>query len=267
MAIFGGILIAIAIVLFFVQKNYSTKLQSIRSATSSTIADLQRIAGEIAGEIGSGNLREYVKVSGRIRCDTPLISELKQVSCVHYTMRVVREYEEQHTTRDNEGKSRTGTRRGSETLSNNSQSIPFTLQDRSGELVVNLDGGDIETIQVLNEFRPENSSHSSSSISFGGFTLSIGTGMGGRRTIGYRYTESILPCDRDVLVIGTAADEGGKLTLRKPSQSDRKFIISLKSEEELAKSAANAAKGFFYGMIACFAIGIILVVVGLVIKK
>jgi hypothetical protein len=76
-----------------------------------------------------------------------------------------------------------------------------------------------------------------------------------------------LPCDREVLVIGTAADEGGKLTLRKPSQSDKKFIISLKSEEELAKSAANAAKGFLYGMIACFAIGIILVIVGLVIKK
>jgi hypothetical protein len=267
MAIFGGILIAIAIVLFFVQKNYSTKLQSIRSATSSTIADLQRIAGEIAGEIGSGNLREYVKVRGRIRCDSPLISELKQVPCVHYTMRVVREYEEKHTTRDNEGKSRTETRRGSETVSSNSQSIPFTLQDRTGELVVNLDGGDIETIQVLNEFRQENSIQSSSSISFGGFTLAIGTGMGGRRTIGYRYTESILPCDREVLVIGTAADEGGKLTLRKPIQADKKFIISLKSEEELAKSAANAAKGFFYGMIACLAIGLILVIVGLVIKK
>ncbi len=265
MAIFGGILIAIAIVLFFVQKNYSTKLQSIRSATSSTIADLQLIASEIAGEIGSGNLREYVKVRGMIRSDSPLISELKQVSCVHYTMRVVREYEEQHTTRNNEGKSRTETRRGSETLSNNSKSIPFTLQDRSGELIVNPDGGNIETIEILNEFRAENSG--GSSISFGGFTLSLGTGMGGRRTIGYRYTESILPCDREVLVIGTAADEGGKLTLRKPTQSDKKFIISLKSEEELAKSAANAAKGFFYGMIACLAIGIILVIVGLVIKK
>lgn len=264
MAIFGGILIVIGIVLFFVQKNYSTKLQSIRLATSSTIAELQQLASEIAVEIGGGNLREYVKVRGTVRSDRPLISELKQEPCVYYSMRVVREYDEQYTTRDNEGKSRTETRRGSETISSNSQSIPFTLQDRSGELIVNPDGGDIDTVQVLNEFRNENSG---SSISFGGFSLSITSGFGnGRRTIGYRYTESILPCDREVLVIGTAADEGGNVTLRKPIQSDKKFIISLKSEEELAKSTANAAKGFFYGMVACLAIGAILLILGLILR-
>jgi hypothetical protein len=265
MAIFGGILIVIGIILFFVQKNYSSKLQSIRLATSSTVAELQRIASEIAGEIGSGNLREYVKVSGLIRSDRPLISELKQEPCVHYTMSVVREYEEEHTTRDSDGKTRTETRRGSETVSSNSQSIPFTLQDKSGKLMVNPDGGNIETVQILNEFRRENSG---SSISFGGFSLAIGVGMGGgRRTIGYRYTESILPCDREVLVIGTASDDGGQVTLCKPIKSEKKFIISLKSEEELAKSTANAAKGFLYGEIACFAIGAILLVLGLILKK
>jgi hypothetical protein len=264
MAIFGGILIVIGIILFFVQKNYSSKLQSIRLATSSTVAELQQIASEIAGEIGGGNLREYVKVSGLIRCDRPLISELKQEPCVHYTMSVVREYEEEHTTRDSDGKTRTETRRGSENVSSNSQSIPFTLQDKSGELMVNPDGGNIETVQILNEFRRENSS---SSISFGGFSLEVGVGMGGRRTIGYRYTESILPCDREVLIIGTASDDGSQLTLLKPIKSDKKFIISLKSEEELAKSTANAAKGFLYGEIACFAIGTILLILGLVLKK
>lgn len=265
MAIFGGILIVIGIILFFVQKNYSTKLQSIRLATSSTVTELQQIASEIAGEIGSGNLREYVKVRGIIRSDRPLISELKQSACVHYSMKVVREYEEQYTTRDSKGKSRTENRRGSETVSSNTQSIPFSLVDDSGELIVNPNGGNIDTVQVLDEFRKENSS--GASISFGGFTLAIGAGIGGRRTIGYRYTESILPCDREVLVIGTAADEGGKLTLRKPIQSDKKFIISLKSEEELAKSTANAAKGFFYGMIGCFAVGAILLILGLILKN
>ncbi|MEI6428191.1 MAG: E3 ubiquitin ligase family protein [Pseudanabaena sp. ELA607] len=265
MAILGGILIVAGIILFFVQKNYSTKLQSIRSATSSTAAELQKISAEIAGEIGSGSLREYVKVRGMVRCSTPLTSELKQVPCVYYSMRVVREYEEQYTTRDSDGKTRTGTRRGSESISSNSQSIPFTLQDRSGELIVNPDGGNIETVQVLDEFRSENSL-GSSSLSFGNFTLSLsgGFGGGGRRTLGYRYTESILPCDREILVIGTAADEGGQVTLRKPIQKDKKFIISLKSEEELAQSTANAAQGFFYGMIASFVVGVILVILGLI---
>jgi hypothetical protein len=264
MAIFGGILLVVGIILFFVQKNYSTKLNSIRMATPSTVAELHQIASSIAGEIGSGNLREYVKVSGLIRCDSPLISELKQEPCVHYAMRVVREYEEQVTSTDSDGKSRTETRRSSETISSNSQSIPFILQDRSGELMVNPDGGNIDTVQILNDFRQENSG---GSITFGGFSLAINSLGGGRRTLGYRYTESILPCDRQVLIIGTAADDGGQVTLRKPLQSDKKFIISLKSEEDLAKSTANAAKGFLYGEIACFAIGAILLIIGLIIKK
>ncbi|MFM7886679.1 MAG: GIDE domain-containing protein, partial [Pseudanabaena sp.] len=155
MAIFGGILIVIGIILFFVQKNYSAKLQSIRSATSSTVAELQRIASEIAGEIGSGNLREYVKVRGMIRSDRPLISELKQSPCVYYSMKVVREYEEQDTVRDSDGESRTEIRRGSETVSSNMQSIPFRLVDSSDELIVNPDGGKIETVQILDEFRSE----------------------------------------------------------------------------------------------------------------
>ncbi len=265
MAIIGLILIAVGIALFFVQKNYSTKLQNIRSATASTAAELQRIAGEIATEIGSGNLREYVKIRGRVRCANPLISELKELPCVYYSMRVVREYEEDYTTRDSDGKTRRETRRGSETISSNTQSIPFILQDRSGEITVNPNDGNIETVQVLDEFRRENTS-GSSSLSFGSFTLSISGvfGSGGRRTLGYLYTESILPCDREVLVIGTAADDGEQVTLRKPTAKDKKFIISLKSEEELSQDTANAAKGFFYGMIAAFVVGVILVIVGLV---
>jgi hypothetical protein len=76
-----------------------------------------------------------------------------------------------------------------------------------------------------------------------------------------------LPCDREVLIIGTASDDGSQVALRKPIKSDKKFIISLKSEEELAKSTANAAKWYFYGMVACLAIGAILLILGLILRK
>jgi hypothetical protein len=261
MAIFGGILIVVGIILFFIHKNYSSKLRSIRLATASTTAELNRIASEVAKEIGDGNLREYVKVRGLTRCDRPLISELAQKPCVYYQMSVVREYEEQKSETDSDGKTVTKTVRGSETISSNSQSVPFRLQDSTGEVMVNLDGGNIDTVKVLNEFRQENSG---GSISFGGFSLNVSTNFGGRRTLGYRYTESILPCDREVLVIGTAADNRNQVTLCKPIQSDKKFIISLKSEEELSKSTATAAQAFFYGAIACSVFGIVLLIIGLV---
>lgn len=124
MKIIGIILIVIGIILFFVYSNLKRKLASLRQARPASIAELNHLASEIALEMGSGSWRDYVKLRGTIQCDQPLISELKQMPCVHYNMTVVREYEEQVTERDSDDKVVTKTQRGSETLSQNRESVP-----------------------------------------------------------------------------------------------------------------------------------------------
>ena len=247
--------------LFFVQKRQRGKALSLRTARAVTVAEVQRLAGEIAGEIGGGSWQDYVKLTGTIRCDRPLTSELKQETCVHYRMQVNREYEETVTKRDSEGNTQRETRRGSETVSSNQRSVPFHLADQTGQIEVNPDGAAIETVKILDEFRQEQAA--AGMISFGGFSLNLGSSQGNRRrTLGYRYTESILPTDRQVLVVAMVSDQTGHLVLQKPVQPQHQFIISLKTEAELARVTQRNTQLSFYGMIGCLALGILLVLIG-----
>ncbi|GAB4380414.1 MAG: E3 ubiquitin ligase family protein [Elainellaceae cyanobacterium] len=260
--IFGVVLIAIGAILFFVRQGEKSRAFAIRSARSATMAELATMSKEIANEIGGGSWREYVKVTGMIECDRPLTSELRQEPCVHYTMSVRREYEETVTVKDDKGETRTETRRGSETLSNNQQSVPFWLKDDTGWIEVNPDRAEIDTVQILDEFRPD--SGYGGRISYGRFALNVGTFPSARRTLGYHYSESVLPIQRRLFALGTLSDSGGRLTLQRPTESGQQFILSLKSEEELVRDADVTAQYSFYGMIACLAIGVLLILIGLV---
>ncbi len=261
MGILGGILVVVGIVLFFVQRHYRLKLRSLKLATPTTTAELHRLQEQVAQEIGGGNLREYVKITGQVTTDTPLLSELKQVPCVYYRMAVTREYEEQVRETDSEGRTRWRTERRSDTISSNSQSIPFRLRDRHGEIEVDATGADIETVQVLNEFRPANTA---SRLSFGAFTLNVGTlAMGSGTTLGYRYQEWILPVDRSVLIVGTASDQTGTLRIERPTTKGQKFFISLRSEDSLSQETRNTVLYTSLGAAACGTLGTVLVLMSL----
>lgn len=259
-AVIGLVFVAIGIGLFFVQRNERHKAFSIRSAQRMTTAELADLAGAIAKEIGSGSWRDYVKVTGVVECDRPLISELRQEACVHYTMIVRREYEEIVTEKDNDGKTRTETRRGSEIISSNKQSVPFRLRDAHGTIEVDPHGANIETVTILDEFRPEPAI--GGMLSYGRFSRDVGY-PDHRRTLGYRYTEAILPLNRRIFVLGAVSDHNDRLLLLKPQEPKKRFMIALKSEEELAQAADQSATMGTYAMIACGAIGIVLFIVSL----
>lgn len=259
--IFGVILLVVGIVLFFVQKDHRTKAYSLKIARAVTVAELEKLSKEIAQEMGGGSWRDYVKLTGTVMCDRPLTSELTQTPCVHYSMSVRREYEETVTRRDSDGNETRETERSSETVSSNQQSVPFDLKDGTGAIAIDPTDAGIETVKVLEEFRREEPGNF---ISFGGFSLALGSSGAGRRTLGYRYCESILPLDRRITVVAALSDSANRLTLQKPAESGKKFIISLRSEEELTKAADRNARWTTVAMIACFVLGGILVIVGLI---
>ena len=260
----GGILLAVAIALFFVKKNQETKAFSIQSAQSATPGELKTMAQAIADDIGGGNWREYVKVWGSIQCDRPLKSPLKSEECVFHESTVTWEYEETVTKTDEDGKRTTEKEKHSETLSSERQSVPFMIKDSTGMVMVEPDRADLETLDVVNEFQPDQPR--GGLLSYGAFSLDVSPygRRSGRRTIGYRYQESILPLDRKVLVVGMVSDQTGELVIQKPLKSDKKFIISLKNDEALTESAKQGAKQAFYGMVGCGVLGVIFILLGVV---
>lgn len=239
--IFIGIgLLGIGVILFLIQRHQNQKVFSIKSARAMTAAELTTTAGAIAEEIGGGSWRDYVKIWGEITAPQPLYSEHRQEPCVHYVSTVLREYEKTETTKAQDGSVKTEQKRVSEVVSQNKQSIPFWLRDRSGTIKVDLTGADVETIAVLDEFRPERS----------------GT------TLGYRYQESILPTGRNALVVGAVSDLTGEVIIGKPVKSSHKYLLSLKDEEALVTTTQRNAKGTFISMIFCFGVGALLLILG-----
>lgn len=267
MALFGFLLLVAGGVLWFVRGHQGHRSRHLKLAHTTPIGELKSLASAVAQEIGSGDWRDYVLLWGTITTEAPLTSPMKGMPCVYYSNAVIREYEETIREQDEKGNWRTRTQRGSDTISQEQQSIPFDLVDQVSERVtVNPEGADMETVEVLNEFRPGQSS--GGSISFGGFSMNLGNDYSrhddrsSRRTLGYRYRESILAVGRQVTVLGMVSDRTGSLTVEKPN-TNQPFIISPKSQEALVKSATQNAQIAFWSMVGCLGLGAILLVLGL----
>jgi hypothetical protein len=264
MAIAGIIFIIAGAVLWWVQNRQQQRCNQLKLARASKTADLESTAVAVAREIGSGDWRDYVWLWGTPKTSAPLTSEFKQVPCVSYTSTVVREYEETVREKDSNGNVTNRTQRGSETVSEHQQRIPFDLVDDAGQVRVDPEEANIESVEVLNDFRP--GAPAGGMLSYGPFSLVLGgDGAGGaRRTLGYRYKESVLPLDRPVLVVGTASDRTGTVAIEKPAKADQPYIITPKSHEALTKSVNQSAQIAFWSMVACFGIGVVLLVAGLI---
>ncbi len=258
MAFAGLIFIAAGAVLWWVQNRQQNRCRQLKLARASKAADLEAMATAVSREIGGGDWRDYVWLWGNVKTATSLASEFKEVSCVYYTSTVVREYEETVQEKDSKGNVTTSTQRGSETISEHTQRIPFDLVDSSGQVRVDPEAAKIEPVEVLNEFRP--GVPAGGMLSFGGFSLALGdAGTGGsRRTLGYRYRETVLPLDRPLLVVGMASDKTGTVAIEKPTQDNQPYIITLKSHEAITKSVGQSAQIAFWSMVGCFGVGVVL---------
>ncbi|GAB1433776.1 hypothetical protein MASR2M29_24200 [Spirochaetota bacterium] len=250
MIIVAAILAVIAVVLLFTARSHGKKALDIGSVETSTAKDLISLAEDVAKEIGAGSFSQQVELKGVAESGQSLKSEMTAEPCVWYRSVVTREYEENYTERDSDGKTTTRTRRGSEIVSSNERSIAFALRDASGSITVDPDGASIDSVKVLSRFE---NGELGTGFSIGSFRFSVGVPGRGRRTLGYKMEEFILPLGKDLYVLGEARDESGKLKVGKPSKKGARFIISTKSEEELLKAAKGGQKGL---NIAAIALGI-----------
>lgn len=176
-------------------------------------------------------------------------------ACAYYSARVIREYLERDRNDD-----RSGPDRRSETVAHNEQFASFFVEDPSGRVAVNADGAEVDAKQVVNRFE-RHTGGDGPSVSLGGVTLNL---SGGERTLGYRYTESILPVDVPVYVLGTVQEDGG-IGSPQPDDKEQRFVISHRSEEDLSQSLTKTARWMGIGAIGALIIGVVLAVIGVVV--
>ncbi len=205
------------------------------------------------GGIAPGTL---VEVKGTLRCDEPLTSEMAERKCAYYSSTVTREYlRDDYGDDDND----VGSDRRTEVIAQNVQFAPFMVEDGSGFVGVHAEGADVDARQVVNRF--DRNVGNEGTFSLGGMTVNLG---GGERTIGYRYTETILPVDEEVYVLGSV-QEGGTIGAPQPESKDHRFVVSHRSEEAHTQSLGKTALWLGVGGAASLVLGVVLLVVGVIV--
>ncbi len=238
MLVFGIILIVAAIGLVVVHVMARRKTGYLLAAQDQTAGALADIARRVAGEIGGGGYSEFVTLTGQAQCPQPLASPLGDRACLHYRMSVTREYEEDYEERDSEGRVRRRTRRGSETMSSQSEATDFTLVDDPGEIEVRVQGADFDgMVQTVDRFEPASSGFGGQ-LSLGRWRMSVGHLGHGRRTLGFQYREHILPYPASLTVVGQATDQGGGMNIASGGPA---FIVSTLSKQQMIGDAKKRA--------------------------
>ncbi len=261
--IVGVVLVLIGVGLFLAASSQKKKLDLMQGTQTSTAAELASLAQSVAKDIGAGSFAEVAEVKGTIRCASPLVSELANAPCVHYAMHVTREYEETYWDTDSKGNRVQKHRRGSETVSENTRSCAFEVEDATGRITVDPSGAAMTGEKAYDRFEPGEPRSPNLNIGRWRFDLGSVTLGSGRRTLGYKYEETIVPVGKPIYVLGEASDAGGSLSVRKPTKKGASFIVSLKSEEELTRSAAGSTKGLTIGAAIAAAAGVVVAVLDL----
>jgi hypothetical protein len=215
-----------------------------------------------------------VEVKGTLRCRSPLLSELAGESCACFISRVTREYERSAGSDHHR-------QRASETLAETVQAVPFSVEDATDEIQVYPEGSEVDGKKVVDRFERS----ASPGFALGGVAVPFDEY---RNTLGYRYTESVLPVDAPVYVLGVVREggdigasttpvdapveelplfRGGKVEGSLPSSRDkeRRFVISHRSEEALGQELSRTAFWLGIAAMGAFVLGVIFAVVGLIV--
>ncbi len=239
----GGVIFLVLAVIFFVLARVNArKLQLLNAVETYDAATLTAIHHRITTALGAQGLAQPCEVEGTIECDTPLIGPISGRNLVAFTHTTTREFEERVTVTSN-GRSETRVERRSEQAQQNEQRVPFFVRDQTGRVQVLPAGATIELVETGQRFveTPE-------------------PWRGATRALGQRQVERGLEGGTRVFVLGTAIDHGGAVAVaHHPSDSKQAFLISRKSEQELAQSAATWARNMQYAAIGSGLVGLLLV--------
>ena len=226
-----------------------------RNRTKQKSALMSQTETSNASDIGGIAPGTLVEVKGTLRCDEPLTSEMAEKTCAYYSSTVTREYLRDDYNDDND----VGSDRRTEIIAQNVQFAPFMVEDDSGFVGIHTEGAEVDARQVMNRF--DRNTGNEGSFSLGGMSVNLG---GGERTIGYRYTESILPVDESVYVLG-AVQEGGTIGAPHSVEKGNRFVVSHRSEEAHTQSLGKTALWLGVGGAAALVLGVVLLVVGIIV--
>ncbi len=256
MLVFGIILIAIAIFLYFRKKKLEDKLLNIKYFDKVDIKSAVENCISVSTELGSGYYSQMVKVVAVAKMDEPILGEFSNKECVYYEVSAEHRFERKQETRDQNGRVRTNWVAGTSSIGTARVGGEFWLVDKSGEkLDIDIEGADMTLVDAVSDFK---STRRSVDFSFGSYNPESSRNV---RSKGYSITESNIPVGKQLFVIGELHDRDGAPKISKPQddEADNPFIVSTVSEDKVIGKIEGKAKMMIFGAIACLIGGLILI--------
>ena len=231
------------------------KHDQLTAVEASSCGDMRQLADAVSVSAGAGGFRQRCELNGTAQpayVGTVQAPQTKK-ECVWYRNKVTHEYWDYEWVERNGKRERDRTRK-TETISDETSDIPFALDDGTGQAVIHPEEAKIDgPHEVFDQFESDRTRPG---------LLDMFVDQWRDETIGYRREEWILPVGTKLFVQGEMTDEDGHLRLRKPEKGP--FVVSTSSEEEMLAEAASARKWSTIGAGALAAIGVVLVIAGLV---
>jgi len=262
-----GAVIAIVGLFIWMSKSKKEGKSAILSVTeTSTISEINENFESMRSSMGNGSFTHFCEVKGVAHSETPITSELAKKQVVYYSSKVVHEYERLEEKRDTQGKVTKSWVKKSDVVSDNTNwANGFGVKDNSGFIFIDPAKAELHAIQIHSNFeKGEPNADALVKFKIGGISFGIGDKTPDKRTIGYRYTETAIPLNQALYVLGDANDREGKLQMSKPKESKYPFIVSTKSETELAGDLGSSIKGLKIGAIVCWIVGAGVAIYGLI---
>jgi hypothetical protein len=157
----------------------------------------------------------------------------------YYTAELVQVYEEQENYTDAQGQQQRRTVRKEQSVTNEKSAEPLLLKDAGtgGTVLIDLqDGGlQMDLINGCDRFEPVENMNTY------GFYNAYTPRPLGNRTLGYRMKEKIIPLGQPLYVLGEAQMRSGSIIISRPSDSKKSFIVSTKSESQIAGEAKRGS--------------------------
>jgi hypothetical protein len=255
----GLVLVAVAVGLLFVARSQNKKdrqLAVVETLTAAELVELQKTAAEAVGE---GSFAQMVEVVGAAAPgDAGLLTapESGKEAVWHRTTITEHYYDYE---RDSDGDRRRVQK--TRTLSSSSSSESFSIQDKTGAVVVTIDDADIDeapkTFDRMEKSVPKDMGS--------GVIASVAEAFSNWNddTIGIQREEWSLRPGQRLFVHGEVSDKAGRLEFGK--SDGHPYMISTRTEEEMRKSAQKWGKIWAWGALGCGILGVLLTIAGAIV--
>lgn len=260
----GIAFLAVAVVLLVLTRAARSARRALLRQEPSTVAELRQLCDAGREQVGPGYYAEMVEVKGQAVDQEALRAPLTGAPCVAFRYEVNREFETAEQYTDDKGRRQSRTVQKSETVAQDEQRTDFRLDDGAGVIAVAPAGAELIEQTTLDQFLGGDATPPAHGPLDLDDLLRRQPRLGhGSRQRGYRYRERIIPTGAPLYILGEASDRGGDLTIGRPSAGGR-FMISVKSEEQLASSYETRAKWLSFSAVAAAAAGVTVLILAAV---